>query len=102
MAQLAKMYLHASPFGFKPEHRPALASLAVVLISLTTLAIFHTSSLDDFDSLNFANALESGFAPQRGLPHPPGYFSYVFSVRALAELTGDVPSALTWFSALSG
>ncbi|MDW8394811.1 MAG: glycosyltransferase family 39 protein [Anaerolineae bacterium] len=73
-----------------------------MLISLTTFAIFRTSNLDDFDSLNFANALESGFAPQRGLPHPPGYFSYVFSVRALAGLTGDVPSALTWFSALSG
>lgn len=95
-----KLFELRNALSQKSSHFASI-SLTLALLAMITLITFYHRHLDDLDSVNFLNTLEKGFAPQRGLPHPPGYFSYVFIVRMLSVLTGDFVSALVWTSILS-
>jgi hypothetical protein len=58
-------------------------------------------SLDDWDSINFARAIEK-FDVALQQPHPPGYPAYVFLSRLVNLITNDPLISLTTLSAISG
>jgi len=62
---------------------------------------FLSCSLSEWDSFNFAQALES-FDLGAHQPHPPGYSLYVFLSRVAYVVAGDRLVALTSVSAVSG
>jgi hypothetical protein len=62
---------------------------------------FQSISLDDFDSVSFALALDH-FDIALQQPHPPGFPVYVAAGRVVRLFTGDPRIALTFLSAISG
>jgi hypothetical protein len=58
-------------------------------------------SLDDWDSVNFARAIEK-FDLALQQPHPPGYPAYVFLSRLVNLVTNDPLISLTSLSAICG
>jgi hypothetical protein len=62
---------------------------------------FQSISLDDFDSVSFALALDH-FDITLQQPHPPGFPVYVAAGRLIRLLVSDPRAALTLLSAISG
>lgn len=78
----------------------AVASL-LALVSGLFFAIHRSRWLDDWDSVQFALAIERlSLAEHR--PHPPGYFAYVFMARGIDVFVDDPQLALTTLSVLAG
>src|SRR5947207_11361643 len=84
-------------------HRGRLSAL--ILIAGVTAILLYTNfqsiSLDDFDSVSFALALDH-FDISLQQPHPPGFPVYVAVGRAVRDIVGDSRAALTLVSAISG
>ncbi len=77
---------------------------AGVLLFAAAFAIYvatRSISLDDFDSFNFARAIDL-FDIRLNQPHAPGYPVYVILARLVDWFTHDHLSALTLLSAVSG
>lgn len=78
----------------------AVASLLTIVSGLF-FGIHRSRWLDDWDSVQFALALERlSLAEHR--PHPPGYFAYVFMARGIDVLADDPQLSLTALSVLAG
>lgn len=78
----------------QPLRRGDLAAAAtLVLLVATTRVPFRTTMLYNWDSANFALALDH-FDVTRHFPHPPGYFYYVALARAIRLLVGDANTSL--------
>ena len=80
------------------EHTSALAIFAV---GLAIYFSFLSCSLSEWDSFNFAQALDR-FDLGAHQPHPPGYSLYVLFGRLVSLISGDKLFALTSVSAVSG
>lgn len=78
----------------------AVASL-LALASGVFFGIHRSRWLDDWDSIQFALALER-LSLAEHQPHPPGYFAYVFMARGIDALVGNPQLALTALSVLAG
>lgn len=78
----------------------AVASL-LTLASGLFFAIHRSRWLDDWDSVQFALALER-LSLTEHRPHPPGYFAYVFTARGIDAFAGDPQLSLTTLSVLAG
>ncbi len=77
---------------------------APILLFGTALLLylsFQSISLDDFDSVSFALALDH-FDIALQQPHPPGFPVYVVAGRVVRLFIGDPRAALTFLSAISG
>lgn len=72
-------------------------SILMFIIYLSTLSI----SLDDEDSIHFANAIED-FDVGEYRPHPPGYPVYIFLAKISNFFFNDHLLAMTFLSALFG
>ncbi|HLG73352.1 MAG TPA: glycosyltransferase family 39 protein [Chloroflexota bacterium] len=82
---------------------PSHAALAALLF-LGTFALYFATrspSLDDFDSFNFARAIDH-FAVWANQPQPPGYPLYVALSRLFSLLAGNQQLGLLLVSALGG
>ena len=78
----------------------AVASLLTIVSGL--FFGFHRSRwLDDWDSVQFALALER-LSLTEHRPHPPGYFAYVFTARGIDVLADDPQLSLTALSVVAG
>ena len=64
-------------------------------------ALTRSQWLDDWDSVNFAFALDD-FDVVRHQPHPPGYPLYVAAGKLIHRVVADHSAALTLVSALAG
>ncbi len=87
--------------------RGALGPVDLVVASVLTVLsglffwVHRSRWLDDWDSVQFALALEQlSLADHR--PHPPGYFAYVFTARGLDVFAQDPQLSLTTLSVISG
>ncbi|HVA26009.1 MAG TPA: hypothetical protein VMW62_16660 [Chloroflexota bacterium] len=81
-----------------------LAWLLPVALFVATLALYvitRSISLDDFDSFNFARAIDH-FDLRLNQPQPPGYPVYVLLARVFDLAVHDHQAALTLLSAASG
>jgi hypothetical protein len=81
-----------------------LAWALPVGLFMATLALYAATrsiSLDDFDSFNFARAIDH-FDLRLNQPQPPGYPVYVMLARAFDLALRDHQTALTLLSAVSG
>jgi hypothetical protein len=79
-------------------------SWTVVLLFLGLLAIFALTRshwLDEWDSVNFALALDD-FDVAKHQPHPPGYAIYVAAGKLIHLVIADHAAALTLVSSLAG
>lgn len=91
---------NASPQG-GVSSRDVLAA-CVLFAGLAALFAFSRSHwLDDWDSVNFALALDD-FDVLRHQPHPPGYPIYVAAGKLAYRVLADHAAALTLVSALAG
>jgi hypothetical protein len=83
------------------DRRDALIS-AILLLGLAVLyGVTRSRWLDDWDSVNFAFALQDFDLPKHW-PHPPGYPVYVAAGKVLHLAVGDPAATLTLVSALAG
>lgn len=80
------------------KYAPALALFAV---GFALYVSFVSCSLSEWDSFNFAQALER-FDLGAHQPHPPGYALYVFLSRLASLVAGSRLLGLTSVSAMSG
>ncbi|HLY64742.1 MAG TPA: glycosyltransferase family 39 protein [Chloroflexota bacterium] len=78
-----------------------LIAAALFGLSMVVYVATRSISLDDWDSVNFARAIDY-FDVTWQQPHPPGYPAYVFFARLLNLATHDPLTSLTLLSALSG
>jgi hypothetical protein len=81
---------------------PALAWAAALFV--VTLGVYlrtRSISLDDWDSINFAKAIDR-FDLQLQQPHPPGYPAYVLLSRLVNLAAHDPLTSLTVLSAICG
>src|SRR5712691_8721283 len=88
---------HIRPFLSRTKLLFALLFAAALLLYVN----FQSISLDDFDSVSFALALDH-FDISLQQPHPPGFPVYVAVGRAVRGIVGDSRAALTLVSAISG
>lgn len=95
-----------SPSGTGPALSGATYSVhllpCAVLAALTGLSRYLCRShlLYDIDSVNFALAMDH-FDPRLHQPHPPGYFLYVCTARAINALFHDANTALVSLSIIA-
>lgn len=81
-----------------------LTWLCPVALFAGSLALYvgtRSISLDDFDSFNFARAIDH-FDVRLNQPQPPGYLLYILGARFLDLLVHDHQMALTLLSAIGG
>jgi len=79
-------------------------TVAPAALFVATLALYvatRSISLDDFDSFNFARAIDH-FDVRQNQPQPPGYPVYVFLARLFDLVVSDHQLALTLLSAVCG
>lgn len=76
-------------------------ALALFLLGLVIYLSFRSCSLSEWDSYNFAQALER-FDLGAHQPHPPGYSLYVFLGKIALAVRGHDLAALSSVSAVSG
>ena len=77
-------------------------SAALLFFGLATLfALTRSHWLDDWDSVNFAFALDD-FDVVHHQPHPPGYPLYVAAGKLIHRVVAGHAAALTLVSALAG
>jgi len=81
--------------------RDALTSALLFLVLAAIFALTRSYWLDDWDSVNFALALDSFDVPKHQ-PHPPGYPLYVAAGKLVHLVIADHAAALTLVSSLSG
>jgi len=81
--------------------RDALTSALLFLVLAAIFALTRSYWLDDWDSVNFALALDSFDVPKHQ-PHPPGYPIYVAAGKLVHLVIADHAAALTLVSSLSG
>lgn len=79
--------------GVVPHGRVVSFALLLVVATVASRWPFRTDYLFDWDSANFALALERYDVTQHR-PHPPGYPLYVAAARVLLPLAGDANAAL--------
>lgn len=75
--------------------------VALFLLALGLYLMTASQSLDDFDSISFALALDQ-YDISLQQPHPPGFPVYIAAARLLYAVIGDRLTALTLLSVLSG
>ncbi|MCX4239338.1 glycosyltransferase family protein [Paraliomyxa miuraensis] len=78
----------------------AVASLLTIVSGLF-FGLHRSRWLDDWDSVQFALALER-LSLTEHRPHPPGYFAYVFMARGIDVLADDPQLSLTTLSIVAG
>ncbi|MFI5267111.1 MAG: hypothetical protein ACHQ7M_07015, partial [Chloroflexota bacterium] len=78
-----------------------LVPLALFVGTLALYVSTRSISLDDFDSFNFARAIEH-FDVRLNQPQPPGYPVYVVLARLFDLAVHDPQTALTLLSAVCG
>ena len=84
-----------------PSSQDALTA-ALLFVGLAALfALTRSHWLDDWDSVNFAFALDD-FDVTRHRPHPPGYPLYIAAGKLARFFIADHAAALTLVSALAG
>src|SRR5579859_3732820 len=84
--------------------RRAWPTLTPILLFAGFAALYtltRSISLDDFDSFNFARAIDH-FDVRLNQPQPPGYPVYIFLARLLDLLVRNHQLALTLLSAFCG
>jgi hypothetical protein len=81
--------------------RDALTAALLFLVLAAIFALTQSRRLDDWDSVNFALALDSFDVPKRQ-PHPPGYPIYVTAGKLVQLVITDNAAAVTLVSSLSG
>jgi Protein O-mannosyl-transferase TMEM260-like len=83
------------------DTRDALTAVLLFLALAAIFAMTRSRWLDDWDSVNFALALDS-FDLLKHQPHPPGYPLYVAAGKLVHLVVGGHAAALTLVSSLSG
>ncbi|HEU0016851.1 MAG TPA: DUF2723 domain-containing protein [Methyloceanibacter sp.] len=79
-----------------------MLTASLLFAGLAALFAFTRSHwLDDWDSINFAFALDD-FDVLHHQPHPPGYPIYVAAGKLVYRVVADHAAALTLVSALAG
>ncbi len=108
MSPLSVVGLEAAEAPKRRPQRPREANrwlwLAVLALSAATAVAYgltRSVSLDDFDSFNFARAIDH-FDPLHNQPQPPGYPAYIALARLVSLAVPDHQAALTILSALCG
>jgi hypothetical protein len=91
---------NASPPGGLSSRDVLTASLLFAGLA-TLFAVTRSHWLDDWDSVNFALALDD-FDVVKHQPHPPGYPIYVAAGKLVYRVLADHAAALTLVSALAG
>ncbi len=76
-------------------------SAALFAILATAYALTRSHWLDDWDSVQFALALDD-FDLRKHQPHPPGYPVYIAAAKVLRTVVPDAAAALTLLSSLAG
>src|SRR4051812_21631871 len=89
---------HTRPFLSRTALQPFILLFGAALLLYLS---FQSISLDDFDSVSFALALDH-FDISLQQPHPPGFPVYVAMGRVVRGILGDPRAALTLVSAISG
>ncbi len=84
-----------------PPFPPVLPLVLLFGAALLLYLSFQSISLDDFDSVSFALALDH-FDISLQQPHPPGFPVYIAAGRAVRLVVADSRAALTLLSALTG
>jgi hypothetical protein len=75
--------------------------IGLFVLTLSTRWPLRVTSLEEFDSVNYALALQE-FSVLKRQPHPPGYLFFIGTARLAYLWTADVVSALTAVQAISG
>lgn len=88
-----------APGAFSTQDALTAALLFLALAAIFALTRSHW--LDEWDSVNFALALDD-FDVAKHQPHPPGYAIYVAAGKLVHLVIGDPAAALTLVSALAG
>jgi Protein O-mannosyl-transferase TMEM260-like len=83
------------------ETRDALTAALLFLVLAAIFALTRSRWLDDWDSVNFALALDDFDLPKHQ-PHPPGYPVYVAAGKLVHLVVAGHAGALTLVSSLSG
>ncbi|WP_370320637.1 ArnT family glycosyltransferase [Oricola sp.] len=76
-------------------------SAALFAILATAYALTRSHWLDDWDSVQFALALDD-FDLRKHQPHPPGYPVYIAAAKVLRTVVPDAAAVLTLLSSLAG
>lgn len=82
-------------------HSTILISIALFFGSFFIYCLSSSFSLEDYDSINFALAVQN-FDLTKDAPHPPGAPIYIAFVKVLNVLINDIPLALGISAALGG
>lgn len=78
-----------------------LQAVVICLIAIATRIPFHSQILHEFDSVNFALALER-FDIRLHQPHPPGMFFFFIAIaRGFNAILHDANASLVWVSTLA-
>lgn len=83
------------------QHSTILISIALFFGTFLTYCLSSSFSLEDYDSINFALAVQN-FDLTKDAPHPPGAPVYIAFVKLLNFLVNDIPLALGISAALGG
>jgi len=75
--------------------------VCLFLFALATRWPLRSIALEEFDSANYALALQK-IDLEKHAPHPPGYIFFIWTARVARMFTGDEVSALTAVNAVSG
>ncbi|MBI4318232.1 MAG: glycosyltransferase family 39 protein, partial [Chloroflexi bacterium] len=78
---------------FQPGFADLAISICLAILVLITRLPFRTGALYNWDSANFALALDH-YDVTRHHPHPPGYFYYVIGARLLGLALGEANASL--------
>lgn len=84
-----------------PGRTDVAVAAALTIVSGLFFGIHRSRWLDDWDSVQFALALER-LSLTEHRPHPPGYFAYVFTARGIDVLANDPQLSLTALSVVAG
>ena len=83
------------------QYSTILISVALFFSTFLAYCMSSSFSLEDYDSINFAFAVQF-FDVSQDAPHPPGAPVYIAFVKLLNALVNDIPLALGISAALGG
>lgn len=83
------------------QYSTTVISVALFISTLLAYCLSSSFSLEDYDSINFAFAVQD-FDVSRDAPHPPGAPVYIALVKLLNFFLNDIPLALGISAAIGG